>query len=227
MGQVSLPRFLQPSQSFSPTQAPGPVHVHAVYSHKRPFGQSQVMWWPWRSQDGSATPRIVLLFIPGPRTLLSPFLTPLYTISPFLGNPGLLDFYVPFLDAIYNEASSFKLSSVTIFAHAHLGLSLIGDRSFPDASSVTLPAQVQAHLEFFDELLAAYGPETSVLLVGHSIGAWFIQEILKARAAALLPRPRIGAFMLFPVISDIASSSAGKRFSVRTSTAVVPGIQYI
>jgi pimeloyl-ACP methyl ester carboxylesterase len=66
-----------------------------------------------------------------------------------------------------------------------------------------LPAQVQAHLEFLDDLLEAYGPETSVLLVGHSIGAWFIQEMLKARAAALHPRPRVGAFMLFPVISTL------------------------
>ena len=151
-----------------------------------------------------------------------------HAISPRSGNPGLLDFYVPFLDTIYSEANSSDSSSITIFAHAHLGLSFIGgDRSFPDSSSVDLAAQVQAHLEFFDDLLATYGPETSVLLVGHSIGAWFIQEMLKSRAAALHLRPRMGAFMLFPVISDIATSSAGKRFSVRTSTAAVSGIQYI
>ncbi|KAH9005514.1 hypothetical protein EDB86DRAFT_3036780 [Lactarius hatsudake] len=189
----SLPSFLQPSQSPLPTQAPGPVPVHATYSHGRPFGQAQVLWWPWipRSQGGSVIPRTVLLFIPG--------------------NPGLLDVYIPFLDAIYSEANS----SVTIFAHAHLGLSSYvgGDSSFPDTSSVTLPAQIQAHVEFLDELLAAHGPETSVLLVGHSIGAWFIQEMLKARVAALRPHTRVGAFMLTPTISEIGGSPNGKMLS--------------
>jgi pimeloyl-ACP methyl ester carboxylesterase len=120
------------------------------------------------------------------------------------------------LDAIYHEASS----SITIFAHAHLGLSSYvgGDRSFPNVSSVSLPAQIQAHVEFLDELLAAYGPETNVLLVGHSIGAWFIQEMLKSRT---LTR-HVGAFMLFPTISEIAGSTSGKILSVRMFTAVIP-----
>ncbi|KAN0134248.1 DUF2305 domain containing protein [Lactarius tabidus] len=179
-----LPRFLQPSQSpLDLTQTPRPVPVHATYNHQRPFGPAQVLWWPCNSQD----PRTVLLFIPG--------------------NPGLLDFYIPFLDAIYHETDS----PITIFAHAHLGLSsyIGGDRSFPDVSSVSLPAQIQAHVEFLDELLAAYGPGTNLLLVGHSIGAWFIQEMLKSRT---LTR-RIGAFMLFPAISEIAGSPSGKILS--------------
>ncbi|KAF8270146.1 hypothetical protein EI94DRAFT_1681141 [Lactarius quietus] len=175
----SLPRFLQPSKSPLTTQTPGPVPVHATYSHQRPFGQAQVLWWP------CASPRTVLLFIPG--------------------NPGLLDFYIPFLDAIYHAANS----SVTIFAHGHLGLSSYfgGDRPFPDTSSVNLPAQIQAHVEFLDELLAAYGPETNVLLVGHSIGSWFIQEMLKASQPNAR---RVGAFMLFPTISEICRSPNGK-----------------
>ena len=213
-----LPRFLQPWQSPLQTQAPGPIPVHAAYSHQRPFGQAQVLWWPCASQDSSLVPRTVLLFIPGPCTLLSPFLF-LLTCD-FSGNPGLLDFYIPFLDAIYHEANS----SVTIFAHAHLGLSsyIGGDHLFPDTSSVSLPAQIQAHVEFLDELLAAYGPETSVLLVGHSIGSWFIQEMLKARATALRPHTRRdGAFFLFPTISEIGRSPSGKKLSVRTSAAVV------
>ena len=45
-----------------------------------------------------------------------------------------------------------------------------GDYSFPNTSSVTQPAQVQAHLEFLDELLAVCGLETTVLLVGHGVG---------------------------------------------------------
>jgi hypothetical protein len=51
-----------------------------------------------------------------------------------------------------------------------------------------------------------------VLLVGHSIGAWFVQEVLKARASL---RPRVGAYMLFPTLSDIAKTPGGRMLWVR------------
>ena len=78
--ELSLPKFLQPSlQPSLPTQTPRPVPLHAVYNHEQPLGISQVLWWPWRSLDGSVTPRTVLLFIPGACTPFSPFLTALFT----------------------------------------------------------------------------------------------------------------------------------------------------
>ncbi len=187
-----------------------------------------------------------------------------------LGNPGLLDFYVPFLNAIYRSVNSSSdppsssesspsrrpsessaSAGLTIFAHSHLGLSSyipvgIGDghsdkpnqepkrksyyswptlpvASWPETSSVALRAQIQAHLEFLDELLVAYDDgsttgTTRVLLVGHSIGCWLIQEMLKARAAGSATlRPRVGVFMLFPTISHIAQSPNGRKLSVRIS----------
>ena len=165
-----------------------------------------------------------------------------------LGNPGLLDFYVPFLNAIHRSVNSDPSprtssssasspssapTSVTIFAHSHLGLSSYvrpsnsnpPDKSrchrpfsWPEKSSVALRAQIQAHLEFLDEILLAYcddDPASRVLLVGHSIGCWLIQEMLKARAAGAL-RSRVGVYMLFPTISDIARSPNGRKLSVRT-----------
>jgi pimeloyl-ACP methyl ester carboxylesterase len=85
---------------------------------------------------------------------------------------------------------------------------------------VALGAQIQAHLEFLDELLVAYDddPTTRVLLVGHSIGCWLVQEILKARATGAL-RPRVRAYMLFPTISHIVRSPNGRKLSVRISSA--------
>jgi pimeloyl-ACP methyl ester carboxylesterase len=85
---------------------------------------------------------------------------------------------------------------------------------------VALPAQIQAHLEFLDELLlAAYdGPAMPrVLLVGHSIGCWFILEMLKARAEALRANSRVGAYLLFPTISHIVRTPNGRNLSVRVS----------
>ncbi|KAH9995909.1 hypothetical protein BJV74DRAFT_300115 [Russula compacta] len=198
---AQLPPFLKSWQSPQRSGAHARVPLRAVYTHKQPFGQAQVLWWPhgMRALDSTVVPRTVLLFIPG--------------------NPGLLDMYVPFLDAVHRGAISNSESSespglgrVTIFAHAHLGLTSYvrgGDGSFPaETSHVELAAQIQAHVEFLDELLAAYGPATRVLLVGHSIGAWFIQEVLKARKAL---RPRVGAYLLCPTLSHIARSPKGKK----------------
>ena len=151
----------------------------------------------------------------------------------------MLDFYVPFLNAIYRSVNSDPSSrssslspssittSVTIFAHSHLGLSSYSrlsnsDKrsgfSWPEKSSVALRAQIQAHLAFLDELLVTYDddPSTRVLLIGHSIGCWLIQEILKARATGPL-RARVRAYMLFPTISHIVRSPNGRKLSVRTS----------
>ncbi|KAH9974435.1 hypothetical protein BGW80DRAFT_1304066 [Lactifluus volemus] len=157
MSKTPLPPFLQPWQS--PQQVPphAPVPVHTVYTHRRPFGQAQVL-------------------------------------------------------------------CVAIFAHAHLGLSsYVGAncnddgsrRSYPDIASVALPAQIEAHTRFLDELLTAYDDPsaTRVLLVGHSIGCWLIQEVIKARRTALSSRD-VGVFMLFPVISHIARTPNGKKLSL-------------
>ncbi|KAN0109027.1 DUF2305 domain containing protein [Russula decolorans] len=227
---ASLPRFLKPVQSTESSATQVSVPVHAVYTHKHPFGDAHVLWWPAQTRtrrvcDNSnktvPTPRTILLFIPG--------------------NPGLLDFYVPFLNAIYRSVNSDPSSrssssssssslpsgtttSVTIFAHSHLGLSSyirLGNPdkrsrfSWPEKSSVALGAQIQAHLEFLDELLVAYDddPTTRVLLVGHSIGCWLVQEILKARATGAL-RPRVRAYMLFPTISHIVRSPNGRKLSL-------------
>ena len=166
-----------------------------------------------------------------------------------LGNPGLHEFYVPFLNAIYRSVNSDPSSrtssssssssspssittSVAIFAHSHLGLSSYirpgnSDRScsWPEESNVALRAQIQAHLEFLDELLVAYDddPATRVLLVGHSIGCWLIQEILKARGGGALRR-RVGAYMLFPTISHIVRSPNGRKLSVRISATRSPSL---
>lgn len=269
----SLPQFLKPIQSTQSTATQLSAPVHALYTHKYPFGDSHVLWWPAQTRrvcDSSnrkvPTTRTILLCIPGTFSCLDSdgcrsdlFLGRTHTskkkncfpsddlcalshrTSVRLGNPGLLEFYVPFLNAIYRSVNSYPSSgsssssspsstttSVTIFAHSHLGLSsyiqLGGNKpdkssSWPEKSNnVALRAQIQAHLEFLDELLVAYedDPTTRVLLVGHSIGCWLIQEILKARGAGAL-RQRVGAYLLFPTISHIARSPNGRKLSVRIS----------
>lgn len=75
------------------------------------------------------------------------------------------------------------------------------DYSFPNTSSVTLPAQVQAHLEFLDELLVVWTRDE------HSIGK-------ACHATALHLCPRVGAFTPFLVISDGVSRPGVKRVRI-------------
>ncbi len=75
--EASLPRFLKPVQSAQCSQSPiqDSVPVRAIYTHKRPFGDAHVLWWPIQTRracDGSSNkavptqnPRTILLFIPG------------------------------------------------------------------------------------------------------------------------------------------------------------------
>ena len=71
---ASLPRFLKPVQSTQCSATQVSVPVHAVYTHKHPFGNAHVLWWPTQTRrvcdnaGGSKTvptPRTILLFIPG------------------------------------------------------------------------------------------------------------------------------------------------------------------
>jgi hypothetical protein len=186
----------------------------------------------------------VLLFIPGACSSFADlllamavicYLSPSYILAtvplalishPSSGNPGLLNFYVPFLNTIHHKTISKSTdsdldsgpsSSVTIFTHAHLGLSSYisinggGTFTFPKMSSVMLLAQIQAHIKFFDEILATYGPAMCVLLIRHSIGAWFIQEVLKAHASL---HPQVRAYMLFPTLSNITKTLGGRMLWV-------------
>lgn len=64
---IILPRFLKPSKSPQSYGTHALMPVHAVYDHKRPFGQAQVLWWPSGTHvcNSMVVPRTVLLFIPG------------------------------------------------------------------------------------------------------------------------------------------------------------------
>lgn len=91
---ASLPRFLKPVQPTQSSATQVSVPVHAVYSHKHPFGDAHVLWWPAQTQrvcDSSnktlPAPRTMLLFIPGTCALLSRVVTgsrsdsPLYLVA--------------------------------------------------------------------------------------------------------------------------------------------------
>ncbi|KAF8578408.1 alpha/beta-hydrolase [Ramaria rubella] len=138
-------------------------------------------WWPCAA--GSQL-RTVLLFIPG--------------------NPGLIDFYIPFLSALHRTP---RKDGLAILAHAHLGHT----PSIASPRVLSLSNQVDAAIETFDTIRACW-PHVKVVLVGHSVGSWITTQ---AWILHCLARPDSvdALFLLFPTISDIAKTPNGKHLS--------------
>lgn len=175
-----LPSFLSPLAAIA--KHPGFAVQNAIFQHEKPLGQAHCLWWP--PKDGSQPPEIALLFIPG--------------------NPGLVEFYTPFLSALHDKDASSRLA---ILAHAHLNHTPLPS-SHLNAADHSLTAQVQSAIEAFDALRSEFGNNTKLILVGHSVGSWISTQVLKARKDAVA-----GAFLLFPTISHIGNTPNGRKLS--------------
>lgn len=211
-----LPPFLEPLDISKSAR----LQYHdAIFRHKQPIGLVHSLWWPCK-QHG-CQPDTILFFIPG--NYETNYIDTSY-VNGTPGNPGLLGFYPPFLSAIQEKASSAKLA---IFAHAHIGHTPGIGEVQRDASSYGLSTQVQSAVEAFDAVRLAFGSQTKVILLAHSIGSWFAlqvglfvsilparhlnnqHQILKARPGSV-----DGLHLLFPTISNIGCTPNGRRLSV-------------
>lgn len=177
MAIPNLPPFLQ-SYTTSSSQNPNPITASYQFSEKLGKSKTHCLWWPCRDSH----PKTILLFIPG--------------------NPGLADFYSPYLSHIYNSSRS----SLAILALSHIGLSSSVD-SVPLAFS-SLQAQVAGILESIDSLRTTYGSVFKLILIGHSVGAWIALQAFKETSSQVA-----GVFLLFPTIAHILNTPNGKRLS--------------
>ena len=144
-----LPSFLSPLSAVA--KHPQTNAQNAVFQHEKPLGQAHCLWWP--PKDDSQPPEVALLFIPG--------------------NPGLVEFYTPFLSALHGKDTSSRLA---ILAHAHLNHTPL---SSPHLNAIdhSLTSQVQSAIEAFDALRSEFGNNTKLILVGHSVGSWISTQV--------------------------------------------------
>jgi pimeloyl-ACP methyl ester carboxylesterase len=87
------------------------------------------------------------------------------------GNPGLVDFYIPFLSGVYSRYPS---SNFAIVAHGHLGHCPHLQANHQPEESLNI--QVQTSLEVLDAISALYA-KTRIVVVGHSVGAWLALQV--------------------------------------------------
>ncbi|XP_032673859.1 lipid droplet-associated hydrolase [Odontomachus brunneus] len=125
------------------------------------------------------------------------------------GNPGVPGFYENFIKAI-NSKLSFD-TPVWIIGHAghvqppeDLAIAMPTNKKWRDHYSLT--AQVQHKVEF----IKTYVPEDAELhLIGHSIGAWIVLNLLKDHDI----NKRIKkCYLLFPTIEYMAETNNGWIF---------------
>lgn len=86
-----------------------------------------------------------------------------------LGNPGLIDFYTPFLTALHNKLDR----SMSLFGHGFSGHT--PNIEFPlCVSSTSLAAQIQGVLEIIDALKEDH---SRIIVAGHSVGSWVALQV--------------------------------------------------
>lgn len=90
--------------------------------------------------------------------------------SIYIGNPGLLDFYTPFLTAIHDKAGG----ELSILGHALIGHTTGIDLPNGDNSGASLTAQVEGLIEIVDAVKPHYEKLT---VAGHSMGSWLTLQV--------------------------------------------------
>ncbi|GAO16623.1 hypothetical protein UVI_02012450 [Ustilaginoidea virens] len=147
------------------------------------------------------------------------------------GNPGLIGFYVDFLDALRSLLDS---SAAGATAYDLYGANLAGfcddehEPFGPDNPPLDVHAQVDAtYRDVASRRVSSPGggpdggsaddkPYDLVILMGHSIGAYICVEIFHRhlRDASRAPHLRLRhGFLLFPTIASLAASQAGTRLN--------------
>ncbi|PCH33924.1 hypothetical protein WOLCODRAFT_94475 [Wolfiporia cocos MD-104 SS10] len=174
---TTLPSFLRPVDSPQDSGIREPC-INATFYHKSLDAAAHALWWPSSGDD----PSTILLFIPG--------------------NPGLIEFYVPFLTSVHEKSQG----RLAVLAHAHLGHSpTIPDGDvFKDTSTIGLTTQVQSAIEAVDTVSSSF-PRSKIAIAAHSMGCWVTCQVLKARPDAVAT-----VFWLFPTITNIVDTPNGR-----------------
>lgn len=132
-----------------------------------------------------------------------------------IGNPGLIDYYLPFLAHLHSRLPD---------SHAILCTSHIGHEPHLRAPEkpVELHPLLGSKIELVSALrssLDAWGEKdknrTKLVLMGHSLGGWLLCETMK-----MLPGRVHAGYLLFPSLGWMAQSWNGRTMWVSTRAAI-------
>ena len=198
--------FLRPSSS---KIQEGDLPLRRRFEHRveGAEGDVEVVYWPRRDGSMEAPEQLSLFLLGTPNALES-------GNANRTGNPGLIDYYLPFLAHLYSLLPS---------THAILCTSHIGHEGHLPAPAY--PAELDTLLETKIELVTALRSsldawsttqeKTKLVLIGHSLGGWLACEIMKRlnREGEVV----FAGHLLFPSLGWMAKSWNGRVMWVCTS----------
>uniref|UniRef100_A0A336LZP8 Lipid droplet-associated hydrolase n=1 Tax=Culicoides sonorensis TaxID=179676 RepID=A0A336LZP8_CULSO len=126
------------------------------------------------------------------------------------GNPGLVGFYTKFLGTLYESLD--KKIPIWVIGH-------VGHDDPPECSGKIVPDlyenerifDLQGQVYHKRAFIEQYVPkDVKIHLIGHSIGAYMILELLKVPE---IKRQIVKSYMLFPTIERMAASPNGRFFT--------------
>ncbi|KAH9884265.1 hypothetical protein F4778DRAFT_763613 [Xylariomycetidae sp. FL2044] len=149
------------------------------------------------------------------------------------GNPGLIDYYAPFLSTLsdlLNASSGPESPRFHIFGQNLSGFSDLDHEPFtPDRKPFSLEHQIQNTLVNLEGVCAESRrreghPYDAVVLIGHSVGSYIALELFQRllRKPDLAPDVKLGSgILLFPTIDHIARSPSGRKLDLLRRTPVL------
>lgn len=165
------------------------------------FQGSSALSWPCTSEY----PDVFILFIPG--------------------NPGLSNYYIPYLSAIHGaDRLRGKVEILSVSHRGHATLPLGARQDIVDEQEGTgLEAQVRQKIAAVEAIRNAYptahslqiGEETKpvkLILIGHSVGAYIALKVLEHLGDQV-----DGVQLLFPTIIDIAKTPKGSSLQLQVN----------
>jgi hypothetical protein len=169
MSDTSLPPFLE---SLVPDSSV--PYINALFPASDDIPPVHVHWWPCK--QAGVSPSTVLLFIPG-RFNINELSTSTHEL--ITGNPGVINFYLPFLTAVHHKDKS---GTLAILSHSHVGHDPeIAARDLAATSRnpfiYALSFQFRNTLRVFDALSTWFGINTRIVVIGHSVGAWLALQV--------------------------------------------------
>lgn len=153
-----------------------------------------------------------------------------YLIYFLPGNPGLIQYYQPFMSKLHTLLST---ASSTDSSKFHIcGHSLRGFESAQDGEEIKTPnyplgleQQIKVQEKRLYDHIRSHrtrtGNSPKVILMGHSVGCYILLELIQRHRDKIVDEGEedfdlIGGILLFPTITHIAKSPLGLVFGVRT-----------
>ena len=156
-----------------------------------------------------------------------------YLIYFLPGNPGVIQYYQPFLSRLHNllsNSSTTESSRFYICGYSYKGFeSTQVGKSKPPRYPLSLEQQIgtqeqllYGHIKSHRESHRNHtGENPKVILMGHSVGCYMLLELIQQHRDKIEEGGEedfdlIGGILLFPTITDLAKSPLGRVVGVRT-----------